>query len=323
MSILKNLSKSILPQQFIENHQLRKWYESQIEQLPSIQKAIGEIEKRWQLKSTEISDKPVFIFASGWRSGSTLLQRLVNSDGRVLLWGEPFANCNLIPDLANSIRALGDRYPSPKDFIDSEHFQEQNQNTNLSQRWTANLNPEVANLVSAHRQFFQTLYGEPAYQKGYQIWGLKEVRLSIDHAIYLQWLFPQAKFLFLYRDPYKAYRSCRTWRNLYLHYPDMGVFNAETFGNHWQTMTAGYLNRHSQVRGKVIKYEELCGGNFPLQELSDYLQLDLQKEVLNQRIGSNKKAEPIPKNELKQLQKAVEPLASKLGYSHSHNGDIH
>src|SRR5258708_2685540 len=32
---------------------------------------------------------PIFLLATGWRSGSTLLQRIVSTDPNVLLWGEP------------------------------------------------------------------------------------------------------------------------------------------------------------------------------------------------------------------------------------------
>ena len=313
MSILKPVIKRFLPQNFLERRDTRKWYESQLSQVPSVAQGIDSVIKRWNVSSPpEITDNPVFIFASGWRSGSTLLQRLVNSDGKILLWGEPFANCNLIPSLADTLKAFSDRYPSHSHFLDSDHF---NRNSaDLSQRWTANLYPDTANLIQAHRQFFHTLYQQPALTKGYQRWGLKEVRLSIDHATYLQWLFPQAQFLFLYRNPYKAYRSCRNWTNLYMRWPDQSVYTPEQFGNYWQTMTSGYLQNYQQVKGKLIKYEELASGNFLLEDLANYLQLNLDKNVLAKRIGGQKKTQSIPQGELKRLQKAVEPLASQLGY---------
>ena len=34
-------------------------------------------------------DEPVFLFSAGWRSGSTLLQRLIMSDASIFVWGEP------------------------------------------------------------------------------------------------------------------------------------------------------------------------------------------------------------------------------------------
>ena len=33
-------------------------------------------------------DKPIFIFACSWRSGSTLLQRYITASGEILVWGE-------------------------------------------------------------------------------------------------------------------------------------------------------------------------------------------------------------------------------------------
>ena len=34
------------------------------------------------------SYSPIFIFTTGWRTGSTLLQRLITSSGETLIWGE-------------------------------------------------------------------------------------------------------------------------------------------------------------------------------------------------------------------------------------------
>ncbi len=48
-------------------------------------------------------ESPIFIFSSGWRAGSTYLQRLVMSSGKVLIWGEPFDKSDLIQSLSTSM----------------------------------------------------------------------------------------------------------------------------------------------------------------------------------------------------------------------------
>ena len=314
MDSIKKIVRSLLPEPFLERRSLWKFHESQVKNLASIPDAISKIEKRWPLQPLpETNEAPIFLFASCWRSGSTLIQRIINSDGRFILWGEPFANCNLIPDLANSLRPLNESYPSSNDVITTGDFD--STDTPLSNRWTANLYPGMEDLMGAHRQFFETLFGEPAYRRNYAGWGLKEVRLSIEHALYLKWLFPNAKFVFLYRNPYKAYRSCRSWPNLFMHYPEKGVYSPKVFGEYWKLMTEGYIKESSKVGGMVIKYEDFCQEGYPLFDaLQSYLQLNLNREVLTKRIGGNKKAPPIPPGELRILQRTVEPLASSLGY---------
>ncbi len=310
---LKSAIKSILPQEYLQRRAAKQWYELQKQKINSLEAAIEAIEQRWEISSTQVTDNPIFLLASGWRSGSTLIQRLVNSSGKVLMWGEPFAHSNLIQTQAESLRIFNSQYPPESSFLDSDHFQD-NQ-AHLSQRWTANLYSQITDLVAAHRQFWRTLYGIPATNQGYARWGIKEVRLSIDHAIYLKWLFPKSQFIFLYRDPYKAYRSCRNWRNLYLRFPDEPVYTPEQFGWYWKNMMEGYLDGYQKVNGILIKYEDLCSGDFPLQNLASYLNLELDKNVIGKRIGSQNKVESIPPGELKKLEQAVAPLAEKLGYT--------
>ena len=43
---------------------------------------------------------PIFLLSAGWRSGSTLLQRLIMSDKHVLIWGEPYDECGAIQAMA-------------------------------------------------------------------------------------------------------------------------------------------------------------------------------------------------------------------------------
>src|SRR5882757_9964150 len=49
---------------------------------------------------------PIFLLATGWRSGSTLLQRILVTDPKVLLWGEPLGEMALVPELAAILSRL-------------------------------------------------------------------------------------------------------------------------------------------------------------------------------------------------------------------------
>ena len=58
----------------------------------------------WRLRDSNA--QPIFIFAAIWRSGSTLLQRLLCSDPSLILWGEPYTDTDLLPRLARGAKAL-------------------------------------------------------------------------------------------------------------------------------------------------------------------------------------------------------------------------
>ena len=42
------------------------------------------------------TESPIFLLSTGWRAGSTLLQRILVTDPRLLLWGEPLGDMILL-----------------------------------------------------------------------------------------------------------------------------------------------------------------------------------------------------------------------------------
>ena len=306
---LKNLLQPTIIGDLLEQRSIAQWYKSKSQHIPSIEQAINCIQERWTIDVEEDIERPIFIFASSWRSGSTLLQRIVNSDPNTLLWGEPFSDCNLVQNLANSLRSFTDNQPKENYFIKA--LDDKNC---LSKRWTANLYPNIDYLIQSHRSFFHTLYGQSAKEYGCNRWGFKEVRLTVDHAIYLKWLFPKAKFLFLYRNPYKAYQSCYVWRDLYWNWPKEAVYGPKKFGTYWLQQVTDFMEKSDQVNGYLIKYEDLCNRNISVQDIANYLDTELDENILDSKIGSYKNKKPIPKYLLKNLEKVVSPLAEKLDY---------
>ncbi|NEQ97129.1 MAG: hypothetical protein F6K30_10450 [Cyanothece sp. SIO2G6] len=310
---IKRLVSSLLGDNLVEEYSVGQWYKYRLGQVPSIKDAIAIFENRWGSLNEDVTESPIFLFSAEWRSGSTLLQRLINSDQTMLMWGEPFSRCNIIPSLADSIRVFYDGFPSQKYFIDSDMFSSDVER--LSSRWTANLFPDIGSLVESHRVMIKRLFEYPASSRGFSRWGIKEVRWDISCAYYLKWLFPHAKFLFLYRNPYKAYRSCWNWRDLYMRWPDQPVPNPETFGRYWQEMVQGYIEGHQEVDGLLIKYEEFCAGSPSVQELSEYLNLSLDEKTMTTKIGSLGTAVDLSHRQKTRLRKHVNPLAAELGYS--------
>ena len=277
----------------------------------SIKQGVATIQRRWPDIEGAEQESPIFIMSAGWRSGSTLLQRLIMSKENILVWGEPYSHAGLLDGLASTMKAFTSRWPADDWFI-CNYDQAQ-----LSHLWVANLYPEVRHLQTANTDFLSALFKTPANDLGFERWGIKDVRLTIDHAQYLKWLYPRAKFLFLYRNPYHAYISYRPARDWYKKWPDQPVFTPAAFASHWAELVSGYIEGYQCVGGMLIKYEDLISGQLDIDGLQDYLSIDIDTAVLDTMVGgSNVSHEEVPRFELAQIRKVVEPLASELGYSY-------
>ncbi|HEY1890274.1 MAG TPA: sulfotransferase [Steroidobacteraceae bacterium] len=198
-------------------------------------------------------ESPVFILCAGWRSGSTLLQRMVmehNSD--LVIWGEPFAHSDIWRGMANQFRAFTADWPREDWFLSART------GLDLANVWVANLYPDVARLLDAHRRFYDAVFGEQSRSFGRKTWGVKEVRLTIDDATYLRVLYPKCKLIFLYRNPRDAYLSYRklgaAW---YRRWPDKPIATAYSFGRNWAEITHGFIFGYKDVNGLLVRYEDL------------------------------------------------------------------
>lgn len=260
----------------------------------------------------EDDDQPIFLLSAGWRSGSTLLQRLLMSDPEVLIWGEPYDECGIIQALASSMKAFRPGWP-PADY-----YYDGTEPVQLSGEWIANLFPSLEELRKAQRALFDALFAEPARKAGTRRWGIKEVRLGAEHCYYLRWLYPNAQFVFLYRNPFDAYRSyCSHGRNWYNTFPDKPVFTAREFGQHWRALTEGFLQHQRELRALMIRYEDLAAGRAPIAELRSALGLSIDEAILKSKVGSAERfgrRADIGRVDSWLLGRAVAPVAAQLGY---------
>ena len=225
-----------------------------------------DVVDRLSVDARAYAPSPIFVLSAGWRSGSTMLQRMImvnNPD--LLIWGEPFDLANVHDNMANQFRAFTQDWPPESYFLAMPD------GTNLSDSWVANLYPDMQQLLAAHRHFYDTLFAATATRAGRSRWGLKEVRLTIDNARYFRALYPQCKILLLYRNPFDAYRSYRRWRmGVFRRWPDRFVATPRAFGRNWAELTRGFLDGHRTVDALLIRYEDLDDAP-QIDRLSEYL----------------------------------------------------
>jgi hypothetical protein len=140
--------------------------------------------------------------------------------------GEPYDECGIIQALAGTVTAFRSGWPP------QEYYYRGARPDEMTGDWIANLFPAPAALKRGHRALLDAAFAEPARLAGAPRWGIKEVRLTAEHAHYLRWLYPSAKFVLLYRNPLDAYQSyCRYGRNWYDTWPDRPVFTPRRSGN--------------------------------------------------------------------------------------------
>ena len=279
---------------------------------PGILTGMAQLQSLCPADETDDQEEPIFLLSAGWRSGSTLLQRLIMSDSRVLMWGEPYDECGMIQALAKTLQAFRPGWPP------EEYYYDGTPPDKLSGEWIANLFPSPEDLHKSHRTFFDTLFAEPAKRAGAERWGVKEVRFGVEHCAYLRWLYPKARFIFLYRNPFSAYRSyCRYGRSWYDTFPGKPVFTPTTFGRHWRLLMEGFLKDAVKLNALLVKYEDLIAGNVKLDEIEAYLNININRSVLKDKVGSSEQdGEKVEVSWLEKqlLKRAVSPLAQKIGY---------
>lgn len=291
------------------------WYKNrvlapEISGSAAITQALRALRVRWPEPPGTDDEAPVFVLSAGWGSGSTLLQRLIMSDERTLLWGEPLDHAVPVMRMAQMLAPIQDRWPR------DSYFASLDAPGSLKNQWVANLTPPIAELRSAHRAFLQTWLGRIARESGRERWGLKEVRLTADHARYLSWLFPRARFVFLFRDVIKSWASCRhvKWYSVW---PEYRVASPGSFAHHWRHLVQGFREAQAELGAQLVRYEDLVSNQVDLEALATYLGTSrLDPAVLDVRLGarSERRAQPTT-NELAILHGITDELRDELGYA--------
>jgi hypothetical protein len=238
--------------------------------------------------SSEPHDDPILVLSAGWRSGSTLLQRLINSSGSVLMWGEPLQECGLFAHLADMLLP----FDPVLGRLDRSFLGAGSDRTistdKLADTWTAMLSPAPSLLFDAQRSFLRTLLAEPATAAGFERWGVKETVLPGECAYHLRLLFPRSRIVFLVRDPLTAWTSYRPqaanpW---YRSWPHQPVSGPRAFGEMWAQLADSFLRWREPTDAMLVRYEDLKDGH-TLDRLEAHLGLSVDRSLVGRSVGSS------------------------------------
>ncbi|MEX1026426.1 MAG: tetratricopeptide repeat protein [Candidatus Paceibacterota bacterium] len=278
----------------------------------TLRDGIDVFRRRWPDVQSRSADAPILLMAAGYRTGSTLLQRMLSSE--CLMWGEPYGHGGLLDSLPDVFRRIRDFWPEDSFFYEGQDAKAR------ASTFIANLYPSPQVLLDSYVGFFENLFARPAKDAGIDRWGIKTVRCSADHAYFLRWLFPQSKLIFLVRNPYHAFRSYDAIRRergviWFNRWPDRPL-DAREFGRHWRQLTASFYEKHDELGARLLCYEDLIGGRCDLEELENFLGVPVDQAALSANPGGWPRQQIEPdESQLEILREEVEPLAEQLGYA--------
>ncbi len=255
---------------------------------------------------------PIFLLGTAWRSGSTLLQRMLTGDRSCLMWGEPAAHANALPNLAETFAGL--TIGESLDPTDGDTWLGE---TTLAHEWIAILAPSLRDQRAAHRQLLLRAYGDPARRSGYETWGIKEVRLSAPYAYYLRFLFPRARIVFLTRDPYRSWRSFKgaSPDGWYYRWPGQLVRGPRRYGAVWNRQASSFRDHAAAIGAIHVRYEDLLEDGAAVDRLEEELGMELARDALEHAQAGVTVPAEMTDLERRLLDRQVLPLARDLGYT--------
>ena len=293
----------------------------------NLKKQIDLIEQRWpEVSGKDISSKyvsnridcnPVFVLSAGWRSGSTLVQRLLMSSGEIFIWGEPYGSASIIESLARPLLVFDENRPTKSEIWDGR-----SNLVELSNKWIANLSPHPLVLKESMCEFLETLFYAPLQNKGIPRWGLKEVRIPADYCFFLKWLYPRAKFVLVYRNPYHAWHSYRRYRRWFRAIPNDPVFTPYAFGRVWKNLVNSFTLNHDKIRAFLVSYESIVSDPEGIvRKMEEYLGFSISLDPLRTKVGGSRKKRLSKSDRLllfyewMWVRVAVGGVAARLGYN--------
>lgn len=254
-------------------------------------------------------EEPVFLLATGWRTGSTLMQRVLVTDSNLILWGEPHGRMGFLSRLGDLLASFDQAIAPEEVILDAKT------DTMLAGEWIANLYPPTSVIRQALQSMVYDWLAHPAKELGYTRWGMKEVRLGYAEAALLLWLFPKAKFVVITRDPYDSYRSAMQLGTLWERWPDRRVDNAYTYGRLWNRLALSWKSAATDFPMRLYRLEDVTSANMDFRELASFCGLELNPEAaLGKKVGAGRPDIALSFIDTMLLERSTRPARNWLNY---------
>jgi hypothetical protein len=229
---------------------------------------------------------PIFVIGPTTRCGTSLLQRLLNSTGKAVVYGENFALLQTFPDIIRNYQREADAkrkvIAMARDLLvkEKEDFE------------ASSLFPDFDNYLRALIGSFRLLmrsYRDDAAALGFERWGIKhQIRNQTSFAL-LPRLLPDARYVMIYRDLLPVARSAKArWPGDFRGPQDWRRF-ARNWADNIRTM-----QRLSGDAFLLFKYETFTADPEPhLQRLERFVEIEgIDRAVMARRINDQPRFAP-------------------------------
>ena len=185
----------------------------------------------------------IIISAATHRSGSTLLQRILNVRKKTLIWGEQDGLLTQFHHIHRNLKHYSVNLKQQR----LNYFN----NDEDPNHWIACMNPEIEfvdkAVTDSIKVLFNSLYEQ--YREGKDIIGFKEVRYGEDELTLFRKCYPDAKIILLVRNPIDVWKSMLG--------AGLGNNNV-SFVKKWKKQTSYYLElAKNDPNAYLIKYEDI------------------------------------------------------------------
>jgi hypothetical protein len=264
---------------------------------------------------------PVFVIGPTTRCGTSLLQRLLNSTGKIVVYGENFALLQTFPDIIRNYQREADAkrkvIAMARDLLvkEKQDFE------------ASSLFPDFDHYLRALIGSFRFLlrsYRDDAAALGFERWGIKhQIRNQTSFAI-LPRLLPDARYVMIYRDLLPVARSAKArWPGDFRGPQDWRRF-ARNWADNIRTM-----QRLSGDAFLLFKYEDFTADPEPhLQRLERFVEIEgIDRAVMGRRINDQPRFAPdgsavtdyrapqaLSEEETGLMMAECEPFYRELGY---------
>jgi len=225
------------------------------------------------------SSAPVVIVAPTQRCGSSLLQRLLNSTGKIIVYGENFY---LLQNLPNMLLELHQNAEERTKIVSNTLDLFLNTDFDFE---ASSLFPDYIDYLQSTRAGFHNIisyYGAHAKEHGFERWGIKHQIRQYDGFRFVLGLLPHARYIFIYRDLLDVARSAKSrWPKRFSQLDEY-----RRLGQLWQKNLRSILD----LRGDnflTFRYETLIADpEHHLDLLEDFVDIrGINRDVVNIKIN--------------------------------------
>ncbi len=223
---------------------------------------------------------PLFITSPSIRCGTTLLQRLLCSSRRALIYGEP---CAADLEIYLNLYVLKTREYSVRKQMQAMGLRDVLEGK--TDEWLIDLMPDIESYLAALAQatFAGLAYCRTyALEDGRPVWGVKYPGWKPSTIKLLRDFMPQSRFIYIYRDLIACLKSAKAQHLL------RSMSEVKDFCRAWQESLIYMLGRTHDPAVLLVNYAELIGEReHVLAQIARFTRLnDLDASTLDRKINT-------------------------------------